>query len=309
MKKVSILLPVYNPNQTFLKKQLISLNNQTYKNIEVLIYDDCPKKRCNKEIFKKYLKNVKYKVLAYKNENIGYSLAFKALIDKVNHDGYVAFCDQDDIWCNEKIEVMVNKLEQEQKSLAFCDMKIIDENDNIMSEGEVNPIVKDFKVNYYKLLTGSPFRTLAQGMSIICEANFAKNAGNYKEFKKYSFDQLICCCALANKSYIHIHKDLVKYRRHSNNVSGFLSDVKSKKDYYNKRIKIQYDMTKYIYNKYPNININEALEYATARLNKNIFKMYKYRWINKKKTYLEILLLLTPNKLSEYIIKIIKKHR
>ena len=50
-KQVDILLSVYNPNEEYLIKQLISLNNQTYPNLKLYIFDDCIKKRCNVYFF------------------------------------------------------------------------------------------------------------------------------------------------------------------------------------------------------------------------------------------------------------------
>ena len=41
MEKVSVLLSVYRPNQKYLEEQLASLDNQTYENMEILIFDDC----------------------------------------------------------------------------------------------------------------------------------------------------------------------------------------------------------------------------------------------------------------------------
>ena len=51
MKKVNILMSIYKPNLNFLIKQLQSLNNQTYQNIEVLINDDCPDSPCDVSVF------------------------------------------------------------------------------------------------------------------------------------------------------------------------------------------------------------------------------------------------------------------
>ncbi len=53
---VSILLAVYKPNTQWLIDQLISLNNQTYNNIELLAYDDCAIKII-KEAYYKGVKN------------------------------------------------------------------------------------------------------------------------------------------------------------------------------------------------------------------------------------------------------------
>ena len=59
-KQVDILLSVYNPNEEYLIKQLISLNNQTYPNLKLYIFDDCIKKRCNLDLFEKYITNFSY---------------------------------------------------------------------------------------------------------------------------------------------------------------------------------------------------------------------------------------------------------
>ena len=69
-KQVDILLSVYNPNEEYLIKQLISLNNQTYPNLKLYIFDDCIKKRCNLDLFEKYITNFSYEVLPYCEENL-----------------------------------------------------------------------------------------------------------------------------------------------------------------------------------------------------------------------------------------------
>ena len=71
-KQVDILLAVYNPNEEYLIKQLISLNNQTYPNLKLYIFDDCIKKRCNLDLFEKYITNFSYEVLPYCEENLNY---------------------------------------------------------------------------------------------------------------------------------------------------------------------------------------------------------------------------------------------
>ena len=91
MEKVDILLSVFNPNEEFLKKQLISLNEQSWDNIEILIYDDCVDKRCNPDIFERYLQKKKWKLLPYQDKNLKYTKAFEELVRKSTGE-YVAFC-------------------------------------------------------------------------------------------------------------------------------------------------------------------------------------------------------------------------
>ena len=303
MKKCSILLSIYNPNEEFLVKQLESLNNQTYKNCEVLIYDDCPNLRYDKTKFKKYLNKINYRVLKYKKNNIGYSKAFEELIKNVAHDGYIAFCDQDDIWFDSKIEEMIKKLETENKAFSYCNRNIINTFDNIIKENECNSLIKDFKGDNYKLLTGSPFRTLAPGMSIICTVSFAKSC---LPFYNFAFDKWLSCCALAENTSLHVDKVLVNYRRHGNNVSGILNGIKSKKDYFENRVKIHNDIVVALKEKYPNVDLDEMIYFSNCRMNKNIVGLYKKRWISKKQTILEIILCIIPSFIFDIILKIRK---
>ena len=99
----------------YLKEQLKSLNEQTYENMEVLIYDDCVTKRCDQEIFEKYLTNKKYRLLPYQKENLGYVKAFETLVE--NADGtYIALCDRDDIWDADKVRKCVEVRERRYSS-------------------------------------------------------------------------------------------------------------------------------------------------------------------------------------------------
>ena len=106
-EKVDIVLSVYKPNIEFLEKQLESLNEQTYPNIEVIIHDDCVEERCDRAVFERKLTKIPYRILPYQDRNLGYTKAFERLV-KNTTGAYIAFCDQDDIWLPEKIEKCVS---------------------------------------------------------------------------------------------------------------------------------------------------------------------------------------------------------
>ena len=56
--KVQILLSVYKPNKEYLIKQLISLNDQDYQNLELLIFDDgFSVEKCEVEMQNLFLQN------------------------------------------------------------------------------------------------------------------------------------------------------------------------------------------------------------------------------------------------------------
>ena len=100
-EKIDVLIATYN-GQEFLRQQLDSIINQTYKNIRILISDDCSTDN-TREILKEYKQKDDRIILYFQDENLGYIKNFEFLLQKVESE-FFALCDQDDIWLEEKIE-------------------------------------------------------------------------------------------------------------------------------------------------------------------------------------------------------------
>ena len=107
-KKVAVLISTYN-GKKYLKEQLDSILNQTYPNIEIVIRDD-GSTDSTLELVKEYQEkhsNIRLK----EGTNIGFIKSFFKLLEMADAD-YYAYCDQDDIWLENKIELAVNALNQ-----------------------------------------------------------------------------------------------------------------------------------------------------------------------------------------------------
>ena len=130
--KVSILLSIYRPKEEFLKKQLLSLNAQTYDNLELVVWNDCPEVGVDEKLFSSCITAFPYKIYD-EHINLGYAKAFEKLVTLANGE-YICFCDQDDIWEKEKIEECISALKSENGTVAVCDKSIIDENDVLQVE-------------------------------------------------------------------------------------------------------------------------------------------------------------------------------
>lgn len=120
-KKVQILLSSYQGEQ-FLKEQLDSLLKQSWKNLEILIRDDGSTDGTRKilEDYSGKYEHIKY----FPGENIGVTKSFFELLKK-SDAAYVAFCDQDDIWLEHKVEAAVRKLKKETGPALYCGNKIL----------------------------------------------------------------------------------------------------------------------------------------------------------------------------------------
>ena len=119
---VSIALCTYN-GERFLKKQIDSLLTQTYTNLQIIICDDASNDG-TKAILETY--RDPRLTMIFNPENIGYIKNF----EKAMHlcDGnFIALCDQDDIWKPDKIDTMLNNIDD--ALLLFCDSELIDEYD------------------------------------------------------------------------------------------------------------------------------------------------------------------------------------
>lgn len=102
-KLVSIAMATYN-GEKYLKEQLDSIYAQTYKNIEVIVCDDCSSDK-TVEILDEYKE--KYGLKYYINEkNLGFKKNFEKAISLCSGD-FIALADQDDIWIESKIEIFL----------------------------------------------------------------------------------------------------------------------------------------------------------------------------------------------------------
>ena len=95
---VSIITPMYN-SQKFIEATIISVQNQTYQNWEMIIIDDASNDR-SVEIVKSYEKNDERIQLIIMQNNYGPAVARNKGIS-VSNGRYIAFLDSDDLWLNE----------------------------------------------------------------------------------------------------------------------------------------------------------------------------------------------------------------
>lgn len=129
MVKVSVIVPVYN-TEIYLKQCIDSLINQSFKDYEIIIINDCSKGNVD-EIISGYndqkIRYIKNKV----NKGIGYSRNLG--IKKAKGD-YVCFIDSDDYVEYDFIEKMYNKCSNDNLDMCICDFSYIYENGNIKNE-------------------------------------------------------------------------------------------------------------------------------------------------------------------------------
>jgi glycosyltransferase involved in cell wall biosynthesis len=119
---ISIALCTYNGSQ-YLEKQIRSILNQTYKNIEIVVVDDCSTDHTY-EITQK-LATEYPQIRSFKNsKNLGFNKNFEKAI-KLATGAFIAISDQDDIWLNCKLERLINNIGD--NWLIFSNSEWVDE--------------------------------------------------------------------------------------------------------------------------------------------------------------------------------------
>jgi len=126
---VSVITPVYNAGKV-IEKTLHSIFNQTYKEIEIVLVDDCSKDN-SQEVIIGYL-DEHPEIIYYRQEtNQGAGAARNKALELATGQ-YVAFLDADDTWHPEKIEKQIKLLKEKNGAFSYTAIQMIDENDEIV---------------------------------------------------------------------------------------------------------------------------------------------------------------------------------
>lgn len=125
MPKVSVIMPCFN-HARFLSDSIRSILQQTHPDLELIIIDDCSSDGSG-EIIKRFaLQDSRIRPIRHEC-NQGLS---KSRNDGLRIAGgqFIAFCDSDDIWEPDKLEVQAGLLgDRPDYGLTYCDTTIVDQ--------------------------------------------------------------------------------------------------------------------------------------------------------------------------------------
>lgn len=119
--KVSIILPVYN-SEEFIKRTLDSLIIQTYQNIEVLCINDGSSDNSLNILNEYSQKDNRIKI--FTQSNSGPAKARNTGLANATGE-YLMFCDSDDSYEQDMVEVMAKAITEHDVDFAMCDAKVV----------------------------------------------------------------------------------------------------------------------------------------------------------------------------------------
>ncbi len=211
MKKVSIVLPVYN-GESCVKRAIESVINQTYDDWELIVVNDCSTDNTLQIIEEcaqverriKIIKNEENKKLP-RSLNVGFSEATGE---------YLTWTSDDNTYHNDAIKTMVEYLEKaEDVDLVYSDFSIVS------MDGKVIERVTDMVPS--DLL----FRNVV-GACFLYRRSLYEKIGEYDPDLFLAEDYEYWIRAYLNSNLAHISQDLYDYTRHERSLTSTrMSDI------------------------------------------------------------------------------------
>ena len=218
-EQIDILLATYN-GEKYIKEQIDSILNQTYKNIKLIISDDCSTDNTT-EILKEYEEKDNRIELYIQQKNLGVVKNIEFLLRKVNSPYYM-LSDQDDYWIPEKAEKSIEVLKEKNADLVFGDLEVVDENlqtiypsfnDYMFLTRKIKKYINSYKINYlYNCVTGCTI--LARKETI----DWILPLPTTSEFLIH--DYWIGLMTALNGKLAYMSEKYIQYRQHDNNQVG-----------------------------------------------------------------------------------------
>ncbi len=144
---ITVVMPNYN-GQRFVEQAIDSVLQQTYRNFELIVVDDCSTDDSLKIVRRKAAEDCRIRAIALE-QNDGVANARNAGIKEARGE-YIALLDNDDLWVEDKLERQLD-FAQKGADIVYCSYDFIDEQNNVIKK----PFIVPRYTNFNKMLASS----------------------------------------------------------------------------------------------------------------------------------------------------------
>ena len=208
--KVQVLMSTYN-GERYLEPQLKSLFNQKDVDVCVLVRDDGS---TDATIDILHAWSLSHDLTYYQGENLKPARSFMHLISRAGEADYYAFCDQDDVWDDDKLMMAIHALkDHKEPALYMSATKIVDENLHYIETKQVNT---------YHTLENAMIKNEATGCTQVFNDALLKVMQRYTPSFIKMHDSWITRVTYAIGGFVYIDDHAyINYRQHGDNVLGY----------------------------------------------------------------------------------------
>lgn len=312
-------MATYNPRLDWLREQLLSLNAQDYPNLVLHICDDCSPKvafedieRCVTECISAF-----EFTLERNEENLGSNFTFERLTRECADGEYFAYCDQDDVWHENKLSTLQAAIEREGALLVCSDMCVID------GEGRktANSITEVRRRHVFRSGMGLAEKLLVSnwvtGCTMLVRTDAAKAAVPFCPHMVH--DQYIALVCAERGKIVSMPDSLIDYRIHGANQTSTLTGVTDKASYLEVRIGKMQQRMSWLRDNLPcgeatRAVIEDGIRWVNARREHWLHRggaavVYKYRRFSKYASVFELVTVHCPEWLFRFAVGLVKSDK
>ena len=264
MKLVSVIIPVYNIEK-YIEKCLLSVQKQTYKNLQIIIVDDGSSDKSGK-ICDKFAKgDTRFEVIHKKNE--GAACAKNNALDRIKGE-YFIFVDGDDYLDESMIEYMLCILQKEDADIVeagFYEEYTTRSKQYRITEYKTEICSIDYTKNYINTWTNSLL------WNKLYKTSLTKNVRFHRE-KRCIDDEFYTYKIILNANkIIQIPESFYHYRKRKGSA---MNDVNHERQKTNDFITLLPERYENVIKKYPEFTVMYEHIYNICRNVEGMMEMY-----------------------------------
>jgi glycosyltransferase involved in cell wall biosynthesis len=220
---IDVLMATYN-GEKFIREQIDSLLAQSFTDWQLLVRDDGSTDK-TVDICRRYALAHPHRIRLVEDAfgNQGVVGNFGRLL-AVSQSEYVMFCDQDDVWLPEKIELTHGAMKRAESNLGpqtpmavYTDLKIVDSNLSLVSDSLFRHLRRNPHVN--NRLSRLCMATPAYGCTMMINQPLKNICPGFPPGVEL-WDLWLAMAAAAFGSLEYLDQPTILYRRHGGSQSG-----------------------------------------------------------------------------------------
>ena len=288
--KIDILMATYN-GEKYISEQLDSIISQTYKNWNLLIRDDNSTDGTLKLLNEYSKKDKRIRMILDSKGNLGFVKNFEELL-KNSTEEYIMFSDQDDAWTKDKVQILLQKMNETEELakskkpiLIHSDSYICDENLKVKKNGFISKKASETGIkNIF-------FNFIVQGSAVMMNKELRDISMPF--FKEvYLHDRYLNLLVELFGERVYIDKSLNYYRQHGKNQIGYgkikiLKEIFQRR-YYNENDRILIKKIHELFSEKIDLKTKEDIEIYLKITSSETSRREKLRLLKENKIYLPL---------------------
>ncbi len=226
MAEIAIVLATYN-GEKYITELLDSLLNQSFQDWKCYIHDDGSKDQTI-TIINQYITDYQDKFILIDSPSQGSAKGNFLFLMTIPQEPYVAFCDQDDVWLPEKLEVMYRAMkdiesDKQTPCMVYSDLEVVDHTLHRIDSSFFNYTGKDItRTEYQQLL----IENIVPGCATMINQSLLQRGLDYKDADNIIMHDWWLIVIAAMTGVLHrVDQSLVLYRQHSDNEVGAAAPI------------------------------------------------------------------------------------